>query len=328
MLRAAGCAEGQGYLFSRPVPREKVLETIAADARAAARERADGSRLGRCPGAEPGRQVAHALEHHVGERRQALRRSPLPLRTPIAAPAPAARAISRSCRLSPITAICFDRDAGRRGEGVHDVGRRLRSLDGIVAEDVRQEAREVERGERRLASPQSRHWWRRPWRSRRRASVGRASLQRPGTGTEQVTPFLQKTLSIRSTMARCSAPASAGYQMRTMSHGVARRKRAAGAEAPGRRIEAAGDEHGLRRRARRLPQGRGRARDRRATSSPRNRGACRPCRREDRAWPLPCPRRGRSVKAGGAPPLVRSACARHYDGAGPRWPQPEGTGRR
>ena len=31
MLRDVGCAEGQGYLFSRPVPREKVLEFIAAD---------------------------------------------------------------------------------------------------------------------------------------------------------------------------------------------------------------------------------------------------------------------------------------------------------
>lgn len=31
MLIAAGCAEGQGYLFSRPVPREEVPELIAAD---------------------------------------------------------------------------------------------------------------------------------------------------------------------------------------------------------------------------------------------------------------------------------------------------------
>ena len=32
MLRDLGCAEGQGYLFSRPLPREKVVELIDADA--------------------------------------------------------------------------------------------------------------------------------------------------------------------------------------------------------------------------------------------------------------------------------------------------------
>ncbi len=31
MLLAAGCAEGQGYLFSRPVPREKAMEAIGVD---------------------------------------------------------------------------------------------------------------------------------------------------------------------------------------------------------------------------------------------------------------------------------------------------------
>jgi diguanylate cyclase (GGDEF)-like protein len=35
VLREAGCEEGQGYLFSRPVPREKVAELIDADACAA-----------------------------------------------------------------------------------------------------------------------------------------------------------------------------------------------------------------------------------------------------------------------------------------------------
>ena len=31
MLIAAGCEEGQGYLFSRPVPREKLFEIIDGD---------------------------------------------------------------------------------------------------------------------------------------------------------------------------------------------------------------------------------------------------------------------------------------------------------
>jgi EAL domain-containing protein (putative c-di-GMP-specific phosphodiesterase class I) len=35
MLLAAGCVEGQGYLFSRPVPPEKALELIATEERAA-----------------------------------------------------------------------------------------------------------------------------------------------------------------------------------------------------------------------------------------------------------------------------------------------------
>jgi EAL domain-containing protein (putative c-di-GMP-specific phosphodiesterase class I) len=34
MLLAAGCYEGQGYLFSPPVPREKVLELVAEQAHA------------------------------------------------------------------------------------------------------------------------------------------------------------------------------------------------------------------------------------------------------------------------------------------------------
>jgi len=33
MLLAAGCPEGQGYLFSPPVPREKVFEILQAHER-------------------------------------------------------------------------------------------------------------------------------------------------------------------------------------------------------------------------------------------------------------------------------------------------------
>jgi EAL domain-containing protein (putative c-di-GMP-specific phosphodiesterase class I) len=39
MLLELGCAEGQGYLFGRPLPREEIEEVIAADARRRASDR-------------------------------------------------------------------------------------------------------------------------------------------------------------------------------------------------------------------------------------------------------------------------------------------------
>ena len=79
---------------------------------------------------------------------------------------------------------------------------------------------------------------------------------------------------------------SPGNQMRTMSivlpaaSAPPERKRPVSGSKP------TGDQHGLGECRRRRPRGRGRARGRRPTSSPRNRGACRPCRRELRACVL------------------------------------------